>query len=151
MTNTLKNLISLCALCAILLIGFSACKDQKELATGQPERSFIIGSGGGFTGKYNIYKIHNDGRVDIMDDSLGNYTPLKTLPLDSTNLYFEILDKLELQNFKFNYPDNMTWFIEVNNGVDSNRLNWGDITHPVRPDIHKFFKRVNKSVNTNIR
>lgn len=140
---------SLLVTAAVISLVF--CNSPKRMAGVQAPRYFVLGSGGGFTEKYDIYKIHNDGRVEVVDAAFENATPLKTLSLDSTYLYFELLDKLDLQNLKFSYPDNMTWFIEVNNSERTNRISWGDLSHPVRPDIDSFFKRVIISVKTNIR
>lgn len=143
----MKNTLTL--YCLALIMGMGAACSKSKIMSGEKAASyFVLGSGGGFTGKYEIYKIHYDGRVEIQEAASENYSPYNTLPMDSTKLYFALLDELELQNLKFKHPDNMTWFIEVHNATDTNRVSWGDLSHPVRPDIKAFFKRVNSAAKS---
>lgn len=142
----MKNLIILLSISTILIFGFNSCNRQKEVKTKQPERSFILGSGGGITGAYIIYKIHNTGKIELQNDDSKTFDYLKTIPADSAAYCFAALDNLNIENYAFNHPHNMTYFIEIGSGKDSNKIKWGDINHPIRKDIDVFFKRTRKMI-----
>ncbi len=143
-----KNLPIIFFIAAVLFFGVSSCNGPKEVVAEMPARHFVIGQGGGFTGKYDIYKVHNDGKIEKKDDRGDSYTYLKNMPIDSATVCFTTLDKLALENIKFEYPDNMTYFIEVNNGTEINRIKWGNMSHPIRKDIESFYRRVSKMIKS---
>ena len=143
----MKNLIILLSISTILIVGLNSCNKQKAMTTTQPERSLILGSGGGFTGAYIIYKIYNTGKIEIQNDDSKSFDYLKSIPADSAAYCFSALDELNIENYGFNHPHNMTYFIEIGSGKDANEIKWGDINHPIRKDIDIFFKRTLKMIS----
>ena len=142
----MKHPIQFLSLLAFLIVITTACNDSKEIAAAQPERSFVIGTGGGFTGAYEIYRVNSSGTVELQNEDGKSYSSLKTLPNDSTIQAFAALDKLALEGYRFNRPDNMTNILEVETEAGTNTIKWGAIQHPIRDDIGEFFKRTMKMV-----
>ena len=124
---------------ACLSIG---CCGHKEVAGTVAPDDFVFGSGGGITGKYTEYKVHNDGTIEQKDFTTEAYEPYAKVDRNDVLPLFAELKKLALQDFRFSHPGNMTNYIEVHDGTAVNRVKWGDPNAPVRPDIAAFFKRV---------
>ncbi|NNK80900.1 MAG: hypothetical protein HKO93_05345, partial [Flavobacteriales bacterium] len=96
---------------------------------------------------YDTYRIHNNGAVEIQNSDLVTYAHHKLLNPDSTKAIFLSLDDLDLEDYSFDRPGNMTYKLEL----DDTRVRWSDSDKSVRVDIRMFFDRVWKLVNEEIK
>ncbi|NNC85860.1 MAG: hypothetical protein HKN75_07230 [Bacteroidia bacterium] len=106
------------------------------------EDSFIIGSGGGFTGEYNIFKVHSTGVVDKLDEESQTYKWYTEISTDSTFNYYEEFGKLNITSIDFNHPGNMTFFIEVNTEDGMHTVKWGDEKFQINKAVELFFEKM---------
>ena len=143
----MKQFNLLLSFSTILLIGSFSCNQPKEIVTEQLDRSFILGSGGGFTGAYETYRIHNSGKIEQQSVDFESYSFLKKIPADSAVVCFKALDALGIEDYTFDQPGNMTYFIELNGAI----IKWGKSGHTIRKDIDIFFKRTRKMVRAEYR
>ncbi|NND95133.1 MAG: hypothetical protein HKN45_09720 [Flavobacteriales bacterium] len=147
-TRTIQDRLSLMTLLSVLMIFISAsCNSSRSVGKEQTEKSFVISYGGGFAGKYDTYRIHNNGAVEIQNSDLVTYAHHKLLNPDSTKAIFLSLDDLDLEDYSFDRPGNMTYKLEL----DDTRVRWSDSDKSVRVDIRMFFDRVWKLVNEEIK
>ncbi len=136
----MKKIVLLLSIFTILIIGLYSCKSPKEVADEQPNRSFVIGSGGGFTGAYVSYRVNSNGEIEQKDGE--SYSFFKRIPADSAAVCFQGLDELALEGYTFHHPGNMSYFIEIN----SKTITWGSSNHSIRNDIDAFYKRSNQMI-----
>ncbi len=126
----------------VLLIALAGCKGQQ--ATVKPTfKHFIIGQGGGFTGKYTEFKLHQNGTVEQKNFGAGIYEPYATMEKEAVTSFFNELAQLQLTNYTFNHPGNMTWYLEMPHNDELHTVKWGDHNHPVRADVKAFYDKVN--------
>jgi hypothetical protein len=141
--NQLTYIFCLITFSTVIL---GSCNEPKDIATKRLDRSFIIGSGGGFTGAYEMFQVHSTGKIELQNADGTSYSHLKTLPSDSVNLTFSTLDALSLDDYQFSQPGNMTYIIEVAIDGETNTIQWGAANRPIRQDIDSFFKRTTKMI-----
>ena len=122
---------------------FTACCGHKEVASTAAPDYFVLGSGGGITGQYTEYRVHNDGTIEQKNFTTQAYEHYAKVDRSEVLPLFGELEKLALQDFQFSHPGNMTQYIEVHDGTAVNRVKWGDRNAPVRPDIESFFEKAN--------
>ena len=125
---------------------FTACCNHKEVVSMPAADYFLFGSGGGITGKYTEFKLHNDGTIEQKNFATETYEPYAKVDQSEMLPLFGELEKLALQDFQFSHPGNMTQYIEVHDGTSVNRVKWGDRTAPVRTEIEAFFEKANDFV-----
>jgi len=123
----------------------SSCNQEKNISSFENTKSdyFIIGSGGGFTGQYTQYKVFNNGNVEIYDFSSKTYSQFKTADKSKLNDFFNSINSLELNTYKFNKPGNITNYIEVNSTNDLlNRIVWNKGSTEINPAVENLFNDI---------
>lgn len=109
------------------------------------ERFFIIGEGGGVSGKYDEYKIMENGDVYWMDFNEKKYRKAATL---STRLNHEIWQAFDALNWPDTpitpRPGNYNYYIERPEQKEASKILWSD-EQPMKP-YHDFYKMVEKTV-----
>ena len=140
----MKHFIHTLLLLCLLNLVSMACNSPRNAAAQQTERSFIMGSGGGFTGAYETYRMYTTGKIEQQNTDFESYSLLKIIPIDSAIEAFNALDALAIEDYSFDRPGNMTYLIEL----DSNRIKWGAADYPIRKDIDVFFKRIRKMIKS---
>lgn len=138
----MKRKIILFFIHTILCFVLCSCDHSKKIASEQAEGSFILGSGGGFTGAYETYRIHKNGKIEKQNADFENYSFLNEIPSDSAKACFKTLDAMALEGHIFDQPGNMTYFIEL----EGNTIKWGRSGHTIRADIENFFERTRKMI-----
>ncbi|MFA5973571.1 MAG: hypothetical protein WC780_14560 [Lentimicrobiaceae bacterium] len=123
---------------------FASCSSTGKVAEAKSEK-LIFGSGGGFTGMYKSFEIHQDGRVfnSLPDNSQSR---VKKLSKKHTREIFMQVDKLKLNHPSFNHPGNMTWFIKYYFAGDSTEFKWGESQFSVPNEIKDFYTQLNTIV-----
>ena len=131
-----------------LLLGTAllfSCGGKKEISSSTNDY-FIFGSGGGFTGKYTEYRMHQNGLIEKMDLDNERYAELAKVNKKDLQPFFHQLHQLNLLDMEYDHPGNMTWYIEVHNEEKRNRVRWGDYKMPPQPELDAFFKKVHDYV-----
>ena len=112
-------------MCFLLLftIFYSCTADKLVSQTGIDEINF--GSGGGFTGQVNNFKLKSDGEL---------FDKIKKIKEVNSKTTLEAFEKAqELKDYSFNSPDNVYSFIEIKSKGKINRIVWSLSS----PDIDK--------------
>lgn len=107
------------SLTIILIIMMNSCK------TSEVQRSFILGKGGGFTGKYEIFQVKSNGEVFKVID--GQPAADMAIKIDKKQIValFNEFDKLNITVVNFSYPGNMTYFIRYSDNNKTYEIKWG--------------------------
>lgn len=103
-------------ICFLLLftIFYSCTSDRLVSQTGIDEINF--GSGGGFTGQVNNFKLMANGKL---------FDEIKKIREVNSKTTLETFKKAqELKNYSFNSPDNVYSFIEIKSKGKINRIVW---------------------------
>ena len=131
---------------AMLVTGIR-CGNQREAAS-QEEAAFAepsqvvaaefvlsLGTGGGFTGRWDGYRIASDGSVwswsgiGIPTDS----SRIGTLPADSMAALSHMIDDSGFYADSTHQPGNVTAFLEISSGNRSNRVTWIPTVEELEP------------------
>ncbi len=108
-------------------------------------RSFTIGKGGGFTGKYDTYLVKSDGLVYKTNEGQADEL-IKKIDKKQIALIFKHFDQLNIIEDKFSHPGNMTSFIRYTVDSKSYEIKWGS-TNAVPPQKYAdFFDEVWKLI-----
>ena len=130
---------------AMLLTGIR-CGNQREAASQEtaftePDQmvatDFVLslGTGGGFTGRWDGYRIQSDGSVwswtgvGIPTDS----SRIGTLPADSIAALSRMIDESGFYADSTHQPGNVTAFLEISSGNRSNRVTWIPTVEELEP------------------
>jgi len=144
----MKFIYLACILLAVLII--YSCKSQKinnqQIDNSNKEETkntfFIIGSGGGFTGKYNHFKVHNSGKVEKLSDETKIYESYSKIEKYLIANYFKELEALNIGEMDYDHPGNMTFFIQVVYDSKLHTIKWGDIKYQVNNRVELFYEKV---------
>ena len=117
-----KNLFG--ASIALIVLTLSNCSTNKS-----PIKNLVneitFGSGGGFTGAIIKYQIKSNGEV-LKFNTIENKTILvKQINNREYKEINEKVNKLTETQLKYNQPENIYYFIEIDNGVKT-VITWGE-------------------------
>jgi hypothetical protein len=125
--------LTLLLIAAIMLS--ASCK------TNAPLQSFSIGKGGGFTGKYDEYRVDSDGNVyNISNGSSPVW--FKTFNKEQIKTIFTKFDGLHIPTVNFLHPGNMTSYIRCEMNNKTYEIKWGDARMPPPQNVIDFFESV---------
>lgn len=107
-----------------------------------PERTLIIGSGGGFTGIYRGYRLCSDGRVYGWSAPAGarDTGTILFTDMDSVTVFFGMIDEMKFQEIHYNDVGNMNWYVELQQGDEQHRVQWS--TSPPAGGVAEFHRKV---------
>jgi len=109
---------------AMIVLTFSNCSMNKPL-NDKLVNEITFGSGGGFTGAVIKYQIKSSGEV-LKFSSIENKTILiKQINKREYNEINKKVNKLTETQLKYNQPENIYYFIEIDNGVKT-IITWGE-------------------------
>lgn len=120
----------------ILLLIMNSCK------TTEPGRTFTIGKGGGFTGKYDVYLVKSNG--DVFKVVKDQPTSELVIKIDKKQIaeIFKQFDQLNIKEANFSHPGNITSFIRYSADGKIYEIKWGS-NNEVPPRIYiDFFEKV---------
>ncbi|MBK8911089.1 MAG: hypothetical protein IPM61_07140 [Chlorobi bacterium] len=142
------KMLAMLALLMAILVACSANSDVQQTSGRKADtasaivRTLIIGSGGGFTGIYRGYRICSDGRVYAWSAPAGGRDTgiILFTDADSVEGFFRVIDEMKFQQVDYNDPGNMNWYVELQQGEQSHRVQWS--TSPPAGAIAEFHRKV---------
>ncbi|MBU3659503.1 MAG: hypothetical protein FGM14_06525 [Flavobacteriales bacterium] len=99
----------------LLIVTLYSCTTSKDIVKTEIIE-IVFGSGGGFTGEINSYKLTANGKI------YNKESELKKIKLKKTLTLFNQADKIK--NLNFNEPGNMYSFIEIITKDNTNKIVW---------------------------
>ena len=120
------------------------CNSQKmnNGKTSGNDKFFIIGSGGGFTGEYKQFKVHESGEVEKLADDNEEYEHYSELEKSLADSFFQELETLHIADQNFIHPGDMSFYLGVMKGEELHMVKWGDERYPMDKNIKNFFEKV---------
>ena len=116
----------------LICLFFSCTLPNIQNRTGIQEIAF--GSGGGFAGQFQKYKLMPDGR--ILDGE-------KVMAVIDYRKTFSIYKEAgELKDIQYNEPGNMYYFVEIISGSKSNQLVWEYGSTAVNPKTTRLYNQL---------
>ena len=126
---------------SLLILSCKSEKPAQESTEKEPAgyERFVIGWGGGFAGTYDEYHVYRNGMVKWKDINSGNFTDLDNLEKAVAEKTFESLLKLEPEKISLNDPGNMSYYLQIPQGVKVHRIAWGGGNSQVPESLERFF------------
>lgn len=120
----------------------TCCKTSENSSNPQFEISF--GSGGGFTGKYIVYKLNSNG--DLNKTSENEILFIKKVEPSKIKLILDEIKKENLLDYKFNVPGNLNKFIEIKVGKETTKILWSNSTKIPKESVISIFDKLNSLI-----
>lgn len=125
------------SLFALLSVWLVACKGTKEIAQAKDASAYLfLQQGGGITGKYESYKLYQDGRVEQINE--GTVESTCRIDESAANEIFEGWNRVDGNIGMPNKPGNMNYRIEYHSNDKHREISWGDV-QPVSDLLQEFF------------
>lgn len=133
----MKRILRLATL--LLLLGLLFSCGGSKLAEAESSEYLFLSRGGGVTGRYEGYILHENGSVEKTDGELQE-KPIPSGKLskkEAAKLFseWEALSKKKVMPFK---PGNMNYKIAHGSGDDMMVIDWSD-SQDIAPEIQEFF------------
>lgn len=126
-------------ICTITL--FASCASTNKTTAVSDSPRLIFGNGGGFTGAYTIFELKADRRVfALLPDSAQHQ--VKRISNNQAKALFAQADKLRASHPSFNYPGNMTWFIQYHVNNEIVEYKWGDTEKLIPSEVKDFYTQL---------
>ena len=120
---------------------FASCKTAKLEG---PERFIAFGSGGGITGKVNVYRVSSFGKL-YNDIAGGSSSEVKTHLTNKTlKNIFALADSLQKSTAPFSNPGNIYYFVSLKNNIENPDYTWGQIDFIVPEPISRLYHLLEK-------
>ena len=113
-------------------------------AASYAQTHIIVGTGGGYSGIVNLYKISLDGHVDKAS-GMGElkFTEHGMIKKSDAKKYIRAVAEQIENNHNFLHPGNDYYFLTYNDGITERRITWGDKTKPISEDVQAVFQELN--------
>jgi hypothetical protein len=114
------------------------------------QESFITaGSGGGFSGIANVYKISSDGKVWKGKGTASiQYTECSKIKKKKAQVFIEGVSQEVKALGELKHPGNMYYFLSVSENGNEKRVTWGDPQQPVPESINKTYQEIINAIST---
>ena len=129
---------------ALVVLILSNCSANRSLSN-KIVNEITFGSGGGFTGAVIKYQIKSNGEITKIN-SIDNKTLLvKTINKRKFREINKKVNKLTETQLKYNQPENIYYFIEIDNGVKTN-ITWGENNKEAPLEIKQLYVYLNSLI-----
>lgn len=106
-------------------------------------KRYAIGKGGGFTGDYTEFILNENGKVYKYDFKYDREVYYKTLEKADLVYFLGEIEKLSLDGIDINQPGNISYYIDVRIGQNSqNKIVWGDPLYYPPKNLVEFHKEI---------
>jgi hypothetical protein len=111
---------------------------QKSMA--QKNEQIVIGSGGGFTGRWEFYKLKANGEVSYRVNLASNFEKIGKISKKEATVYFDQVKALQLDSLDVNQPGNLSYLIEYHIDEAIQRVIWGgSVDTMTPPQLTRFY------------
>lgn len=125
----IKSTAILCIAINTILL---ACKSTTELQTkaktdklnNKETRTITAATGGGFTGRYNIYRIQPDSIIYSVDENSDQSRMIGKLSSEEFQKVYNLLDASNYEGIDYNKPGNLTSYIDIKDGATHYKIVW---------------------------
>lgn len=101
------------ALILIAIFILFSCKTRKYQPGSYEKKQLFFGSGGGFTGKVQEYKLLENGQFFYINELQQDTIELKGMKKKEAKVFFEKVEGLEDRLKGFRQPDNLYYYIGI--------------------------------------
>lgn len=113
------------------------------------ESSVTAGSGGGFSGIANVYKITSDGKVWKGKGMASiDFTECSKIKKKKAQAYIERASREIKAVGESKNPGNMYSFLSVSENGNESKVTWGDPQQPVPESIKKTYQEIIEAVSS---
>ena len=141
----IRSFMLLSSFALTLIIAIPACTKKMRPNEAIPTY-FILGSGGGVSGQYVQYKVHDDGIVEWFDFKLKKYMPYSTMTGKLSSEIWSQLELVNLHQYKLDKPGNYTYYIELVDGESSHKVMWNDESGNNPKALRDFFSNTERTL-----
>lgn len=120
---------------------------EKTVEEADEPTTFIIGEGGGFTGKYIMYRISSTGKTEMYNEEKDTYKDIGNVNKAMTKEIFEELAELNLLDYEYYMPGNMNYRITLSGEDRTNTITWSDSRSP-DDEVLFFYKKVMNEIRS---
>jgi hypothetical protein len=120
---------------------------EKQVEKTDEPTTFIIGEGGGFTGKYIMYRLSSTGKTELYDEENDTYKEIGNVDKTKTKEIFEELAELNLLDYEYYMPGNMNYRITISGEDRTNNITWSDSRSP-DDKVLFFYKKVMNEIRS---
>jgi hypothetical protein len=112
--------------------------------TSYAQESFVTaGSGGGFSGIANVYKISSDGKVWKGKGTANiEFTECSKIKKKKAQTYIERVAREVKALGESKHPGNMYYFLSVSENGNETRVTWGDPQQPAPESVKKTYQEI---------
>jgi hypothetical protein len=128
-------------LASMVVLSFIKCKSSKEYTPETFEKKKLyFGSGGGFAGTYTEYLLLENGQFFGRMTTTPEWQEFDPIPSKQTKQYFSQVDNLGLKKTTFNTPGNWSYYLTIEDGDMTNKIQWCMEAKPSDDRIVSFYK-----------
>lgn len=136
----MKNVLLKSLVLSAGLVLFCSCSANKKTLAMNSPYYIIVGEGGGFTGAYTQYKIHESGLIEQFDFKEKSYSEIAKLNESVVRPFFTKVEELNLGEMEISSPGNMSQYFEINyKEIKDHHLTWAMRSDAVKPAIQALF------------
>ncbi len=120
---------------------------EKSMEKTDVPATFITGEGGGFTGKYTMYRLSSTGKTELYVEDNDTYKEIGNVNKTKTKEIFNELAELNLLDYEYYMPGNMNYRITLSGEVRTNTITWSDSRSP-DDEVLFFYKKVMNEIRS---
>lgn len=118
-----------------------SCKSNQALVQDKTQmRSIEFGNGGGFAGSLTKYKLYESGLIEIQDKINGSFRSYNNIEEKVCQQIFNSIESLNLESKGIDDPGNLYYFLNVKDGENSMKFNWGGVNQKADPALKQYYK-----------
>ncbi len=121
------------------MLAFNGCKTTKVSPEKYDEAKIYFGNGGGFSGKLNEFCMLDNGEVYQINPSSREADIRKVSSRSDAKNLFKKLNSMDLQQYPYDKPGNMFYWMKYHSKTDTTYLIWGDGTMEVDEKVIKVY------------
>lgn len=109
----------------VLIAGLFSCKTTYDSPKEYPKSQIIVGNGGGFAGKEQVYTLLKNGQMFHYNGIKETESKMENMEKDAVKQLFAQANEDGLKGLKCNDPGNMYYFVVLKKGKEEQKFTWG--------------------------
>jgi len=135
----MKNLLLIMALSSIF---FWSCKGRQYTPETFTKRQIVFGSGGGVTGKYEVYTLLENGQFFYKNSITEETKELSRVPKKEIKGMLKTMKEMDFKNQATNDPGNYNHFITIKEGEETYKCAWAEGQKPPISGISTLYRNL---------